>query len=257
MFTSRHGSGWIFALTFALSAAAHAGVSLRDASLDKPLVLDQNTSYDLQNVSVVGVRDAAALTLSGQIESVTIHKSSFGNIWSGATGKATGLDCAGAIVGSLVATDSNFYNAENQLVCLREGSFGHVVFQHCTFKTTDAFLKEMYTHRPWRDWPPVAEFYNIDRLELLDNEYTNTVIVIHPSVKQVVFRGPMPQLQVQNPDTTQVFRLEEGQAPQLVAMAPPAPPKPAQSATVDENIVITGYMLLGFEPAEPRRNLHP
>ena len=88
------------------------------------------------------------------------------------------------------------------------------------FTFSDAFLKRIYAQTPWRTWPPTVEFYNIDRLELLDNEYSNTMIVIHPSVKTVVFRGDISKVQVQSPNT-QVIRLAPNQDPDTVI--PPDP----------------------------------
>ncbi len=65
----------------------------------------------------------------------------------------------------------------------------------------------MYSASPWRTWPPVTEFYNIDRLELLDNTFANTIVVIHPSVKKVIIRGEIPGLQIDDKNATQVIRL--------------------------------------------------
>jgi len=76
-------------------------------------------------------------------------------------------------------------------------------------------LRKIYSNSPWRTALPTTEFYNIDRLELLDNEYVNTTIVIHPSVKMVIFRGDVSKLRIQSPDT-QVLRLEPGQDPSMV-----------------------------------------
>lgn len=187
-------------------------VTLKEQRSDSPLVLSQPVDYVLQKVNLTGLHDSAALTLTGQISSVTIQNCQFGDIVAGPRGKAAALDAAGAVVGTLTATDSAFFDAENQLVSLREGSFGTVTFLHCSFKTSDAFLKRIYTQTPWRTWPPTAEFYNIDRLELLDNEYSNTTIIIHPSVKTVVFRGDISKVQVQSPNT-QVIRLAPHQDP--------------------------------------------
>ena len=129
-----------------------------------------------------GLRDMAALTLSGQIRSVTIENSRFGEIWSGANNKAAALEAVGASVGNFKVTDTAFYDSENQLLSLRDGTFRTVTFMHCSFKTSEAFLKKLYAQNPWRTTPPTTEFYNIERLELFDNEFSNTTIVIHPSV---------------------------------------------------------------------------
>jgi hypothetical protein len=76
-------------------------------------------------------------------------------------------------------------------------------------------LKKVYAADPWRTSPPTTEFANIDRLELLDNEYSNTILVVHPSVKLVVFRGDVSNVRLQSPNT-QVIRLEKGQDPGLI-----------------------------------------
>jgi hypothetical protein len=86
-----------------------------------------------------------------------------------------------------------------------------VTFERCRFSTSDSFLKQLYANNPWRTAPPVAEFYNIDRLELLDNEYSNMVLIIHPSVKQVVVRGSLPGLKLENPQATQLIQINPGQ----------------------------------------------
>jgi hypothetical protein len=117
------------------------------------------------------------------------------------------MEAVGATVGAMTVSDSAFYDAENQLVSLRDGSFGTVTFLHCTFKTSEAFLKKLYADNPWRTAPPTTEFYNIERLELLDNEFNNTTIIIHPSVKTVVLRGEVSRLMIESPNT-QVIRLE-------------------------------------------------
>ena len=195
-------------------------VELQDISLDRPLVLDENVDYVLRNVTVIGVNDCAAITLSGRIKSVVLDKCTFGKVWTGLDGKAAGIECVGAVVGKLVATDTTFFDAENQLATLREGSFGKVTFERCRFATSDSFLKQIYRNNPWRQTPPVTEFYNIERLELLDNTYSNTVVVIHPSVKQVIVRGAMPGLKIENPQSTQLIQLEAGQRAE--AVPPPA-----------------------------------
>src|SRR5438132_3485493 len=104
------------------------------------------------------------------------------NTLADANGNATAAEAQGAIVGSFVATDTAFEDAQHQLLCLREGAFGTVTFQRCKFRTTDSFLKKIYTEDPWRSTPPTTEFANIERLELIDNEYVNTILIVHPSV---------------------------------------------------------------------------
>ncbi len=224
----------MLALGLAQSVRADAPVVIKDRQIDSSLVLKEPMDYVLQNVSLTHLHDEAALTLSGQINSVTLQNCQFGSITAGSRGKAAALVATGAVVQNLRATDSKFFDAENQLVSLRDGSFGTVTFLHCTFRTSDEFLRRVYERNPWRHDPPVTEFYNIDRLELLDNDYTNTTIVIHPSVKTVVFRGEISRLQVESPET-QVIRLVPTQAPDeigaataLCAAQPPAPPADAK-----------------------------
>jgi hypothetical protein len=193
----------------------NAAVLIKDRHTSEPLVLDQAEDYLLQNVRVTGVSDLAALTLTGRINSVTIDHCVFSNIWSGINGKASAAEAQGAVVGSLLATESRFEDAQHQLMCLREGAFGTVSFQRCKFRTSDSFLKRIYADDPWRSTPPTTEFANIDRLELIDNEYSNTVLVVHPSVKMVVFRGDISHVKLQSPNTT-VIRLSPGQDPAMI-----------------------------------------
>lgn len=210
------------------AVVAQADITLQDRRGDTPLVLNQPEDYIVRNVRISGVEDHAALTLAGPIRSVTIENSKFGEIWSGANHKAAAMEAVSASVGSFKVTDSAFYDSENQLVSLRDGSFGTVTFMHCTFKTSDAFLKKIYAANPWRTAPPTTEFYNINRLELLDNEFSNTTIIIHPSVKTVVLRGDISKLLIESPDT-QVIRLTPRSAsPTLV---PPA----AFAANIEPN----------------------
>ncbi len=197
--------------------AATTEVMLKDVSQDKPLVLDQNADYHLINVHVAGLVDCPALTLAGRIRSITIERSGFGRVWSGMEGKAAAVECAGAMVGRLIVRDSSFFDTENQLVSLKDGSFGRVTFERCRFSTSAEFLKEAYTANPWRTTPPNTEFYNIDRLELLDSEFVNTTVVIHPSVKQVIIRGGPPSLQVLNQRITQVIHLRADQLAESIA----------------------------------------
>jgi hypothetical protein len=216
----------------ALSFSAGAGVTIKDRRVDQPLVLDQNEDYFLHNVQVSGVTDMAALTLTGKINSVNLFHCVFSNIWAGANGKAVATEAQGAIVNSFVATDTAFEDAQHQLLCLREGAFGTVTFQRCKFRTTDSFLKKIYAADPWRSTPPTAEFANIDRLELIDNEYVNTILVVHPSVKMVILRGDISNLRLQSP-TTHVIRLENGQDPRTIGFDGTA----VASAAPDPNVV--------------------
>ncbi len=200
----------------ALAGSASAELVLKDTSLDRPLVLDENLDYQLQNVSVTGLSDCAALTLTGTIASVHMDRCTFGRVYAGSDGKALALEAAGAMVGRLSAKDCSFFDAENQLAMLKEGSFGKVTFERCHFTAGKEFLKEIYRRSPWRSWPPVTEFHNIQRLELLDNEYANTTVIIHPSVKQVVLRGDFPGMHIINREATRVFYLEPGQTAQSI-----------------------------------------
>lgn len=192
------------------TAPARADIVIKDRRGDLPLVLSKTDDYILRNVRICGLTDMAALTLAGQIRSVTIENSKFGDVRAGGSNKAAAMEAlTGTAVGAMKVSDSAFYDAENQLVSLREGSFGTVTFLHCTFKTSEAFLKKVYADNPWRTTPPTTEFYNIERLELLDNEFSNTTIVIHPSVKTVVLRGDVSRLLIESPDT-EVIRLDQG-----------------------------------------------
>src|SRR4029079_15731318 len=122
----------------------------KDRTLSQPLVLDQNEDYYLNKVIITSVTDAAALTLTGKINSVTLANCVFSNIWAGLNGKAVGTEAQGAIVGSFLATDTAFEDAQHQLLCFREVAFGTVTFQRCKFRTTDSFLKKIYADDPWR-----------------------------------------------------------------------------------------------------------
>ena len=199
-------------LCFATSSFA-TQIELKDSALGKPLVLDEEADYVLRKVVVTGLTDCAAITLAGRIASVTLEGCTFGQVWTGVEGHAAGIECAGAMIGTLVARDTTFFDAENQLASLKDGSFGIVTFERCRFYTSESFLKRIYTDNPWRTTPPVTEFYNIERLELLDNEYSNTVVIIHPSVKQVVIRGELPGLKVSDEHETEVIRLNPGETP--------------------------------------------
>jgi hypothetical protein len=202
--------------TIAFTLPAVASVTIRDRTISQPLVLDQNEDYYLHNVRISGITDLAALTLTGKINTVNLSHCVFSNIWAGNNGKAVATEAQGAIVKSFIATDTAFEDAQHQLLCLREGAFGTVTFQRCKFRTTDSFLKKIYAQDPWRTTPPTAEFANIDRLELIDNEYVNTILIVHPSVKMVIFRGDITNLRLQSP-TTHVIRLENGQDPRTIS----------------------------------------
>lgn len=210
-------------LALALSSPAMASteeIVMRDLSMDRPLVLDRNATYRLTNVIVTGLSDCAALTLTGRIQAIVMEKCTFGRVYAGTDGKASAMESSGAMVSRIQATETTFFDAENQLAFLKEGSFGKVTFERCRFATTPEFLKRIYEENPARTWPPVSEFYNIDRLELLDNEFSNTMVIIHPTVKQVILRGQIPGLQILNQQTTQVVRIDPGQRAESVPAAP-------------------------------------
>ena len=217
-------------MLFCSAAAASTEIVLHDLSMNRPLILDQNADYRLSNVTVAGLSDCAALTLAGRISSIVIERSAFGRVYAGSDGKAAGLECAGAVVGKLAASNTSFFDAQNQLACLKDGSFQKVTFEHCRFSTSTEFVRRIYSENPWRSWPPVTEFYNIERLELLDNQYVNTTVIIHPSVKQVVIRGEVPGLQVVSAQATQLVRLAAGQKPEAVAL----PAAAADATTIGE-----------------------
>jgi hypothetical protein len=223
-------------LTLAFALPATASVTIRDRNISQPLVLDQDEDYYLHNVHISGITDLAALTLTGKINSVTLSHCVFSNIWAGPNGKAVATESQGAIVNSFVATDTAFEDAQHQLLCLREGAFGTVTFQRCKFRTTDSFLKKIYAQDPWRTTPPTAEFANIDRLELIDNEYVNTILIVHPSVKMVILRGDISNLRLQSP-TTHVIRLENGQDPSTISFdgTAVASTTPRESEATDTN----------------------
>jgi hypothetical protein len=236
---------WCASVALALAASVvpslpiRADITLKDRTLTQPLVLDQNEDYFLHKVQVSGVTDLAALTLTGRINSVILSHCTFSNIWSGVNGKAVAAEAQGAIVGSFVATDTAFEDAQHQLLCLREGAFGTVTLQRCKFRTSDSFLKRIYSDDPWRTRPPTTEFANIDRLELLDNEYSNTILIVHPTVKTVVFRGDINNLRLESKGT-HVIRLEKNQDPAsidpdgtavAIATPDPTPELPADEST--------------------------
>ena len=77
----------------------------------------------------------------------------------------------------------------------------------------------MYAANPWRTTPPITEFFNIERLELLDNEFSNTTIIIHPSVKTVVLRGDISKMLIESPNT------------QVILLAPHVDPATTMPAT--------------------------
>lgn len=216
MSTARHLALLFFALGLVSPALAADEIVMRDLSLDRPLVLDHDATYRLTRVTVTGLSDCAALTLAGRIQAIIMEKCTFGRVYTGTDGKASAMESSGAMVGRIHATETTFFDAENQLAFLKEGSFGKVTFERCRFATTPEFLKRIYEENPWRTWPPVSEFYNIDRLELLDNEFSNTAVIIHPTVKQVVLRGQVPGLQVLNQQMTQVVHIEAGQLAESV-----------------------------------------
>jgi hypothetical protein len=265
-------------LWFISAVPAIADIVIKDRQGDVPLVLSKPDDYLLRNIRISGVTDNAALTLAGQIRSVTIENSKFGDIRAGGNNKAAAMEAqSGSFVANIKVTDSAFYDAENQLVSLREGSFGTVTFQHCVFKNSEAFLKKVYAENPWRTTPPTTEFYNIERLELLDNEFSNTTIVIHPSVKTVVLRGDVSRLLVESPET-QVVRLDMGDTdpdlhPDLIlppdigvlaaiiadtcALAAAVPAPPAVTTPADDDADVAQQQPQQDERVEPSAHVAP
>src|SRR5438445_8707223 len=92
---------WVvsFGLSFSLGMGARGEVVVKDVSLNKPLVLDEKTDYQLRNVTVTGLNDGAAMVLTGRMDSVMIDRSTFGRVWAGPEGRAAGLECDGCVVG--------------------------------------------------------------------------------------------------------------------------------------------------------------
>src|SRR5947207_6265974 len=235
---------------------ARANITIKDRSISQPLVLDQNEDYYLHKVVISGVTDVAALTLTGKINSVNLSNCVFSNVWAGLNGKAAGTESQGAIVGSFTASDTAFEDAQHQLLCFREGAFGTVTFQRCKFRTTDSFLTKIYANDPWRSTPPTTEFANIERLELLDNEYVNTILIVHPSVKVVIFRGDISNLRLESP-STHVIRLEKDQDPATInmdgtAVALTTPALPAdQDLQSDDSPEADAQPAAASDPVEP------
>ena len=221
----------VFTLMAWASSAVSAGAEIRvqDLQSSSPLVLNKHEDYLVRNVRITGLNDQSALLLSGPIRSVTIENSKFGDIAAGPNHKATALDSAQTSVSTIKVSDSAFYDSENQLLCLRDGSFGTVTFLHCTFKNSDAFLKSIYVANPWRTTPPTTEFANIERLELLDNEFSNTTIVIHPSVKTVVVRGDIANLLVESAQTRVIKMPGTTVEPAQIVAAPKIAGLPTQT----------------------------
>src|SRR5690606_10299115 len=69
---------------------------------DQPLVLDQGVDYVLDRIDIRGVYDAAALTLSGEIKTVNITRSRFGQVLAGSGGQAAAMLAQGSAIGSFV-----------------------------------------------------------------------------------------------------------------------------------------------------------
>jgi len=72
---------------------------------------------------------------------------------------------------------------------------------------------------------------------LIANEYVNTILVVHPSVKMVILRGDISNLRLQSP-STHVIRLENGQDPRTIsfdgtAVASAADPNAVQPDDTD------------------------
>ncbi len=212
---------------YAASAGAldNPAVVITGRMVDAPLVLDQYLDYELEQVEGRGGYDGAAVVLRGDVRSVSIRDSRFGLVTAGGRGQAAGIMAEEANIGHFQAVGCEFYDIENELLSLSRGHFGHVIIERCTFRTSESFLREIVERNPWRDGPPVAEFANIDRLELLDVEFDNTKVIIHPSVKQVILRGDIREIEVIDPGTQVMWlgRREEAErlAGQTGLVAPP------------------------------------
>lgn len=180
--------------------AAEEPVMIAGRMIAAPIVLDQTHDYVIERMDVRGGYDVPALALRGDLPNVILRDSRFGYVRSGG-GTAAAVMAQGANVGRFSATDCEFYDAESQLFSLVQGHFGHVVIERCTFRTSESFLREIVERNPWRDGPPVAEFANIERLELLDVAFENTRVIIHPSVKLVILRGDIRDIEVLDPGT--------------------------------------------------------
>jgi hypothetical protein len=82
---ARLGLAVVLCLSLSIARIASANVVMKGISLDRPLVLDENKDYELQDVSVTGLFDCAALTLTGRINSVLMERCAFGRVWAGLT----------------------------------------------------------------------------------------------------------------------------------------------------------------------------
>ncbi len=220
-------------------------IHLKNEQHNTQLVLNQNADYLLENVNITGLTDYAALTLTGPINSITLRNCRFGDISMPGEGHSAAVQAMGASIRSFTATDSVFYDAAGELLSLRNGTFGIVTIEHCAFRNSESFLKRLYHASPWRKSPPLTEFYNIDHLELLDNEFENTTIIIHSSVKTVVLRGSdLSHVQVESPDT-QVLRMDlrdldeasDGVATAAKAAVAPSTPMAASALKSDKSWV--------------------
>src|SRR5437762_2045013 len=136
-------------LALLFSTSVFGNVVMKGISLDRPLVLDENKDYELHDVSVTGLMDCAALTLTGRISSVLLERCAFGRVWAGEEGKAAAMECAGGVVGTFTARHTSFFDVENQLAALREGRFGRVRFERCRLSLRCRFLQTIYAVNSW------------------------------------------------------------------------------------------------------------
>jgi len=105
--------GFVSCLAIGAWAAgtARAEIVLHDEQTSSPIVLDRAEDYLLRKVYVSGLRDAAALTLAGKIDSVRLENCRFGDAWAGINGHAAAVEATGARVNSFIATDTAFYDS--------------------------------------------------------------------------------------------------------------------------------------------------
>lgn len=215
----------LFVCLLVLPVAAYAD-DVRDTRLSTPLVLsdEQGPDHTVYNVQISRVKDSSALTLVGRLHTVLIDSCRIGNVVAGLSGRASGLDTANTMISSLTVVNTTFYDAEGPLVNLTAGSFGTVTFDRCTFLVSESFRRKMQTRNPWRQGGPAVQFANIHRLELLDNDFADIPVVIHPSVRQVVVRGPIANLHLLSEKTEMVI-LDGPPAVEPVAVATAAAPQ--------------------------------
>jgi len=103
----------------ALALPSWASITIKDRTVSQPLVLDQmKTTFFIR--FTFGRHDMAALTLTERSIRQPLKLRVFQCV-GGSERKAVTTEAQGAIVGSFVATDTAFEDAQHQLLCLREG----------------------------------------------------------------------------------------------------------------------------------------